>query len=38
VPKSWSLTPNDPYPDPIAPLAEGRMRALTAYSALAKSA
>lgn len=38
VPKSWGLTPDDGYPEPIAPLAEGRNRALEAYSALPKSA
>lgn len=38
VPKSWSLTARDPDPKPIAPLSDGRLRALDAYSALPKSA
>lgn len=38
VPKAWSLAPSDPYPNPIVPLAEGRQRALAAYSALPKTA
>lgn len=38
VPKSWGLDPKQPYPDPIAPLSEGRLRALAAYSDLPKSA
>lgn len=38
IPRSWSLTPQDSYPKPIAPLSEGRLRALEAYSALPKSA
>ncbi len=31
IPKSWNLSPGDPYPDPIVPADEGRKRALTAY-------
>jgi deoxyribodipyrimidine photo-lyase len=38
IPKSWSFTARDPYPTPIAPLSEGRLRALDAYGALPKSA
>jgi deoxyribodipyrimidine photo-lyase len=33
VPKSWGLEPNAGYPSPIIGLAEGRNRALDAYSA-----
>ncbi|SLN66092.1 Deoxyribodipyrimidine photo-lyase [Roseovarius albus] len=32
-PRSWHLTPNLPYPDPIVDLSEGRLRALAAYQA-----
>ena len=31
VPKSWSLRPDAPYPDPLVGLKEGRQRALDAY-------
>ncbi len=31
VPESWGLSPDDPYPDPIVDLSEGRKRALEAY-------
>ena len=31
VPRSWGLSPEDSYPQPIVGLAEGRRRALTAY-------
>ena len=34
VPKSWGLSPDDAYPDPIVPLDEGRKAALAAYEAL----
>ena len=33
VPKSWGLSPEDEYPQPIVSLAEGRARALAAYEA-----
>jgi deoxyribodipyrimidine photo-lyase len=33
APRSWGLDPFRPYPKPIVDLAEGRMRALAAYSA-----
>jgi deoxyribodipyrimidine photo-lyase len=33
VPRSWALDPGQPYPRPIVGLAEGRARALAAYSA-----
>jgi len=33
VPKSWELSPDAPYPDPVIDLAEGRKRALAAYEA-----
>ena len=32
IPKAWNLAVGMPYPDPIVPLAEGRKRALDAYS------
>ena len=31
VPRSWGLSPDDPYPAPVVGLAEGRARALSAY-------
>ena len=31
IPRSWSLSPRDAYPEPIVPLDEGRQRALDAY-------
>lgn len=31
VPRSWGLTPDDPYPDPVVGLKEGREAALAAY-------
>ena len=31
VPRSWGLSPDDPYPAPLIGLAEGRRRALAAY-------
>ena len=31
VPKSWNLSPQDPYPQPVVTLAAGRARALAAY-------
>ncbi len=31
VPRSWSLSADADYPDPVVPLAEGRARALDAY-------
>ncbi|PUB11311.1 cryptochrome/photolyase family protein [Yoonia sediminilitoris] len=33
VPKSWQLSPNDPYPAPIVAADVGRKRALEAYAA-----
>ncbi len=36
VPKSWGLSPEDDYPDPVVGLAEGRKRALAAYEAARK--
>jgi deoxyribodipyrimidine photo-lyase len=33
VPRSWALDPRAPYPEPAVSLAEGRARALAAYSA-----
>lgn len=32
IPRQWGLTPTDPYPQPIVSPAEGRQRALDAYS------
>ncbi|MBO9449200.1 deoxyribodipyrimidine photo-lyase [Tropicibacter sp. R16_0] len=32
-PRSWALTPDDPYPAPVVDLAVGRARALEAYAA-----
>jgi len=32
IPKSWGLSPQDTYPEPIISLADGRVRALEAYS------
>ena len=34
VPRSWSLSPGDPYPSPVVGVAEGRRRALEAYEGL----
>jgi deoxyribodipyrimidine photo-lyase len=31
IPRSWNLSPGDPYPGPVVGLAEGRARALNAY-------
>ena len=31
IPRSWNLSPNDIYPQPVVGLAEGRTRALEAY-------
>lgn len=31
IPRSWSMSPDDTYPDPIVPHDEGRKRALSAY-------
>ncbi|MGF1500500.1 MAG: cryptochrome/photolyase family protein [Paracoccaceae bacterium] len=31
VPRSWGLSPDQPYPEPVIGLAEGRKRALDAY-------
>lgn len=31
IPESWGLSPDDGYPDPVVPLAQGRQRALDAY-------
>ena len=36
IPKSWGLSPSDPYPEPIMELPEGRKRALAAYETLRK--
>lgn len=33
VPENWGLSPNDPYPDPLVSLKDGREAALTAYEA-----
>lgn len=33
IPKSWALSPSDAYPPPVVDLAQGRQRALDAYSA-----
>lgn len=33
VPRSWGLSPRQPYPSPLVDLAEGRARALAAYAA-----
>lgn len=35
VPRSWGLSPRQPYPKPIVDLATGRARALAAYAARA---
>ena len=32
APRSWGLAPDDDYPDPVVPLAEGRRAALEAYA------
>ena len=31
IPKSWNMSPEDDYPDPVVGLDEGRKRALEAY-------
>ncbi|MCG7518551.1 deoxyribodipyrimidine photo-lyase [Ruegeria sp. Ofav3-42] len=31
VPRSWNLSPTDPYPQPVVEMATGRQRALAAY-------
>ncbi len=31
IPQSWGLSPDDPYPDPVVGLDQGRQRALRAY-------
>lgn len=31
IPRSWGLSPSDPYPDPVVALDKGRDRALAAY-------
>lgn len=31
IPRSWSMSPTDAYPDPVVPVDEGRKRALGAY-------
>ena len=36
VPRSWGLGPKQPYPKPVVDLAQGRQRALAAYSDRAK--
>ena len=36
-PRSWGLSPDDPYPRPALSLAEGRARALDAYASLTKA-
>ncbi|MCZ0813976.1 MAG: cryptochrome/photolyase family protein [Pseudomonadota bacterium] len=33
IPRSWGLSPDDPYPAPVVGLKEGRARALAAYEA-----
>ena len=33
VPRSWGLSPTDPYPEPVVDAASGRARALEAYAA-----
>ena len=33
IPESWRLSPDDPYPDPVVELSDGRARALAAYEA-----
>ncbi len=33
IPESWSLSADDPYPEPVVALDEGRQRALDAYQA-----
>ncbi len=34
VPRSWALSPDDPYPRPVVELADGRKHALELYQAL----
>lgn len=31
IPERWSMSPGNPYPDPIVPVDEGRKKALAAY-------
>ncbi len=31
IPRGWGLSPDDPYPDPVVEVGEGRKRALAAY-------
>ena len=31
IPRSWTIAPDDTYPDPVVDAAEGRKRALDAY-------
>ena len=31
IPRRWNMSPDDPYPEPVVRLDEGRQRALTAY-------
>ncbi|MEM7507919.1 MAG: deoxyribodipyrimidine photo-lyase [Pseudomonadota bacterium] len=38
VPRSWKLSPDQPYPEPVVDLKEGRERALDAYSSRDKGA
>ena len=33
IPRSWQMSPDDAYPDPVVDVAEGRKRALSAYEA-----
>ncbi|MCF2904159.1 DNA photolyase family protein [Octadecabacter sp. CECT 8868] len=33
IPQGWGMTKDDPYPEPVVDLAEGRARALSAYQA-----
>ncbi|WP_425090940.1 cryptochrome/photolyase family protein [Tropicimonas sp. S265A] len=33
IPRAWDLSPDDPYPDPVVGLSEGREQALAAYQA-----
>ncbi|MEL7470810.1 MAG: deoxyribodipyrimidine photo-lyase [Pseudomonadota bacterium] len=37
VPRTWELSPDDPYPSPIIGLGEGRARALQAYENRARA-
>ena len=38
IPRSWGLSPKDPYPEPMVDLKNGRERALDAYKALRTAA